>query len=308
MPIQRQLTNWECTSSQYRKWGKKETMWSLLTKLSLITQPYRHAHSKATYRLRVHQFTVQQVGKGGNNVIIIDQVITHYTKLNLKNVQTCPFNGNLQAENTASGEMRKQCNHYWPSYHSSHNLTLRMYRLAHSMETYSLRVHQFTVQQVGKGGNNVIIIDQVITHRTKLNPKNVHACPFKGNLPTESAPVHSTASGERRKQCDCYWQVSTCHTKLNPKNVQTFPFNGNLLAESAPVPVQQVGKGGNNVIVIDHVITHHTKLNPKNVQTCPFDGNLLPESAPVHSTASGERRKQCDRYWPSYHSSYKTQP
>jgi len=50
------------------------------------------------------------------------------------------------------------------------------------------------------------------------------------------------------------------------------------------------------VIVIDQVITHHTKLNPKNIQTCPFKGNLLTESVPVHSTASGERKKQCDRY------------
>jgi len=79
-----------------------------------------------------------------------------------------------------------------------------MYRYAHSKETHQLRVHQFTVQQVGKGGNNVIIIDQVITHHTKLNPKNVQICPFKGNSPTESAPVHSTTSGERRKQCDRY--------------------------------------------------------------------------------------------------------
>ena len=79
-----------------------------------------------------------------------------------------------------------------------------MYRHAHSKETYFLRVHQFTVQQVGKGGNNVIVIDQLITHHTKLNPKNVQTCPFDGNLQTESAPIHSTASGERRKQCDHY--------------------------------------------------------------------------------------------------------
>ena len=67
-----------------------------------------------------------------------------------------------------------------------------------SMEAYQLRVHQFTVPQVGKG-NSVIVIDQVISHHTKLNPKNVQICPFNGNLLPESAPVHSTASGERRK-------------------------------------------------------------------------------------------------------------
>ena len=79
-----------------------------------------------------------------------------------------------------------------------------MYRDVHSKVTYRLRVHQFTVQQVGKGGNNVIVIDQVITHHTKLKPKNVHTCQFKGNLQAESAPVYSTASGERRKHCDRY--------------------------------------------------------------------------------------------------------
>ena len=48
-----------------------------------------------------------------------------------------------------------------------------MYIHAHSMETYSLIVHQFTVQQVGKGENTVIVIDKVIAHHTKLNPNNV---------------------------------------------------------------------------------------------------------------------------------------
>ena len=72
------------------------------------------------------------------------------------------------------------------------------------METYKLRVHQFTVQKVAKGGNNLIVIDQVITHHRKLSPKNVQTFPFKGNLQAESAPVHSTTSGERKKQCGHY--------------------------------------------------------------------------------------------------------
>jgi len=79
-----------------------------------------------------------------------------------------------------------------------------MYGHVHSKDTYILRVHQFTVQQMGKRGNNVIVLDQVITRHTKLNPKNVQTCPFKGNLLAESEPVHSTASGERRKQFDDY--------------------------------------------------------------------------------------------------------
>ena len=78
-----------------------------------------------------------------------------------------------------------------------------MYRHVHSKVTYRLRVYQFTVQ-VGKGGNDVIVIDQIITHHTKLKPKNVQTCPFNGNVLAERAPVHSTESGERTKQFDRY--------------------------------------------------------------------------------------------------------
>ena len=37
---------------------------------------------------------------------------------------------------------------------------------------YQIR-HQFTVQQVGKGGKFVIVIDQGIMDHTNFNPKNV---------------------------------------------------------------------------------------------------------------------------------------
>jgi len=60
-----------------------------------------------------------------------------------------------------------------------------------------------------------------VTRHTKLNPKNVQTCPFKGNLPTESAPVHSTASGEGGNNVIVIDQVITHHTKLNSKNVLT---------------------------------------------------------------------------------------
>jgi len=80
-------------------------------------------------------------------VIVINQGITHHTKFNHKNVQTCSFKGNLPLE-------------------------------------YEIR-HQFTVQQVEKGGKIVIVMDQGITHHTKFNHKNVQTCSFKGNLPPE---------------------------------------------------------------------------------------------------------------------------
>jgi len=67
-----------------------------------------------------------------------------------------------------------------------------MYKHVHSKVTYLLRVHQFTVRQVGKGGENVI-------GKWGKEAKNVFI-QVTTNLPTKSAPVHSMASGERRQR------------------------------------------------------------------------------------------------------------
>jgi len=50
------------------------------------------------------------------------------------------------------------------------------------------------------------------------------------------------------------------------------------------------------VIVIHEVITHHTKLNPEDAQNMFILRNLLTESGMFYSTASGEKRKNCDCY------------
>ena len=44
---------------------------SLITQNSILCM-HRRVRSRATYRLRKHQFKVQQVGKGGKNMIVID--------------------------------------------------------------------------------------------------------------------------------------------------------------------------------------------------------------------------------------------
>ena len=145
---------------------------------------HKHVHSKATYLLRMHQFIAQQVGKGTN-------------------------------------------------FHSSHKILSSICKHVHSKATYLLRVHQFTAQQVGKGGKegtnfhsshkiqywvctNMFIQrqftslectssqdskwekevknEQISTHHT--NPiSSMQTCSFKGNIPPNSAPFHSTASG-----------------------------------------------------------------------------------------------------------------
>jgi len=53
----------------------------------------------------------------------------------------------------------------------------------------------------GKRKNNVIIINQITTYRTEFNSEYAQICPFEGNLPPESAPVHSIASRKGGK-CD----------------------------------------------------------------------------------------------------------
>jgi len=143
MFIQRQHTLWGCTSSQHGKWVKqvKKEQISLNTHNPILSM--QTCSSKATYCLRVHQFTAQQVGKGGT------------------------------------------------IFHSSHKILSWVCKYVHSKATYLLRVHQITSQQVGKGSKEGINKFSLITQNPILN---VPACSFKGNLPSESAPVHSTAS------------------------------------------------------------------------------------------------------------------
>jgi len=76
------------------------------------------------------------------------------------------------------------------NFHSSHKILSWVCKHVHSKATYHLRVHKFTAQQVGKGGKegtNFPLITQ--------NPiLSMQTCSFKGNLPSESAQVHRTAS------------------------------------------------------------------------------------------------------------------
>ena len=69
MFIQRHLTPWGCISSEHSKWVKeaKEGMNFHPTQISHSSHKIvcTHVHSEATYNLREHQFTAQQVGKGG---------------------------------------------------------------------------------------------------------------------------------------------------------------------------------------------------------------------------------------------------
>jgi len=111
-----------------------------------------------------------------------------------------------------------------------------MHKHVHSKATHRLRVHQFTIQQLGKevkegtdlhSTQNPILSMHTHVHskatynlrvhqfttqqvgkgkrRNKLstitqNPiLSMHKeCSFKGHLPTESAPVHNIASGQVR--------------------------------------------------------------------------------------------------------------
>jgi len=89
--------------------------------------------------------------------------------------------------------------------------------------------YQFTVQQVGKGGKECHHPSYHSLHKIQ---SYMQTCSFEGNLLPESAPVHSTASGERRQRM---WSFKLPLTTQNSILVQTCPFKGNLLAKSVPV-------------------------------------------------------------------------
>jgi len=50
--------------------------------------------------------------------------------------------------------------------------------------------------------SNWFVILPLLPPPPPINTKHLQTCDFTGNLHPESAPVHRTASGERRKQCD----------------------------------------------------------------------------------------------------------
>ena len=110
-----------------------------MNEFSLITQNpilsmHQDVHSKATYPLRVHQFTTQQVSEGGkrrNNFSLITQ------KFNHEYAQTHSFKGNLPANsvpvhNTASGQRRERRNKFSLS---TQNPIMSMYKYVHSKAT-----------------------------------------------------------------------------------------------------------------------------------------------------------------------------
>jgi len=129
----------------------------------------------------------------------------------------------------------------------------------HSKVTYLLKVHQFMVQQVGKGGKEC---DRSSYHSLHKIKSYVQTCSFKGNLPTESAPVHSVASGERRNVIGID-QVVTHYLKFNPDVCTSMSIQRDLPPEYEmryQFTVWQWGKEAQNVII--QVTTHYTKFNP----------------------------------------------
>jgi len=83
-------------------------------------------------------------------VIVINQGITHHTKFNPNYIQMCSFKGNLPSESTSAqySKWKRKIVIVIDTYHT--NSILRMHKHVHLKVTYPLRVHQFTVQQVGE--------------------------------------------------------------------------------------------------------------------------------------------------------------
>ena len=185
MFIQRQLTTWKCTSSQHSKWVKEIKEGTNFHSSQSWVCMHKHVHSKATYILRVHQFTTQQVGKEDKRRKF------HPTK---KWVCTNLFTEwELTVWECTSSQHSKWVMEVKEgmNFHSSKKPILSMHKHVHSKETYILRVHQFTTQQVGKEDKR----RNEFSLNTKSNLEYAQTCSFKGNLRPGSAPVHNTASG-----------------------------------------------------------------------------------------------------------------
>ena len=175
MFIERQLTGWECTSSQHSKWAmeiKGTNFHSTQNQCLVCTNLF----IQATYKLRVHQFTTQQAGKGDKR---------NKFSLNTKSMLSMHKDVHWMAtyklrvhqfttQQVGKGGKRNEFSLI------TQNPILSMHKQVHSKATYPLRVHQFTTQQVGKGGkrNEFSSITQ--------NPiLSMPTCLFNGNLPPE---------------------------------------------------------------------------------------------------------------------------
>ena len=134
------------TTPQGCEGGKKGM--NFIHHTNLILSMHKHVYSKATYPLRVHQFTTQQVEKkviGGMNF--------HSSHKTQSSVCTNMF---IQRQFThyecTSSQHNKWVNEVkeGTDFHSTQNPILGMHKHGSSEETYCLKVHQGTTQQVKK--------------------------------------------------------------------------------------------------------------------------------------------------------------
>jgi len=158
----------------------------------------KHVQSKVTYEsLRVHQFTVWQVGKGGEEC---DHSSSHslHTKFN----PTCkPVHSKVltswECTSSQCGKSGKEAKNVIIQVTTHCTKFSPTCKHVHSKVTYFLRVHQFTVRQVGKEGKEC---DHSSSHslHTKFSP----TCKYVLSKVTYSLRVHQLTVrqvGKRRK-------------------------------------------------------------------------------------------------------------
>ena len=160
------------------------------------------------------------------------------------------------------GKGDKECDHYWPSHHSSHKIQsyIQTCPFKGNLLAVSVPVHSTACE---KGRKIVTVINQIIAHQSWCIHKHVHSMV---TLP----PRYELRYQFTVQHVEKLWSLLTrlSPTTQNPNLSmhtipQTYPFRGNLLAESAPVHIIASGERRTNCSLIDQVITHHTKLNPK---------------------------------------------
>ena len=189
---------------------------------------HKHVQLKANYLLRVHQFTIQQADKWGkrrNDFSLITKSNFQYVqtcsfKANLP-AKSAPVHNTARVKKEwifthhkfqawvctktfierkpTVWETTSSQHHKWVkevkkgmNFHSSHKIQSWVCtNIFIQRNLPSESVHQFTTQQVGKGGKK----GMTFTQHTKSN-EYAQTCSLIGSLPSESAPVHNIASGK----------------------------------------------------------------------------------------------------------------
>ena len=194
----------------------------------------------------------------------------------------------------ASGKRKKE--EKSSNYCLSQNLILSIHYVhSDNLQTESVPVHSIAS---GERGKIVIVMNQTVSYHTNsilTEYKHIQdstwlwkTCSFKGNLRTETVPVHSTAEWGKEQKCD-HSLSATYFTEFNPENA---PHKGNLKAGNVPVH-------SNSSWVKEEKLwyepNYHSLCVHAQTRSFRFKGNLHAETISSQYSTCGKEEK-CDHF------------